>query len=82
MHLAFDHSPRSQGHERSFRRVVRMLDDYEPGRSVQQVSREFSIPLERIVKLASNENPYGPSPDAVAAIPAEFASLKCSTADC
>ena len=52
-----------------------MLDDYEPGRSVQQVSREFGIPLERIVKLSSNENPYGPSPEAVAAIPAEFANL-------
>jgi histidinol-phosphate aminotransferase len=51
------------------------LDDYEAGRSVQQVSREFGIPLERIVKLASNENPYGPSPEAVAAIPGEFANL-------
>ena len=55
--------------------MVRTLNDYEAGRSVQQVSREFGIPLERIVKLASNENPYGPSPAAVAAIPGEFANL-------
>ena len=66
---AVGHSPGSHAHERSFRAVVRTLDDYEPGRSVQQVAREFGIPLEAIVKLASNENPYGPSPGAVAAIP-------------
>jgi histidinol-phosphate aminotransferase len=63
------------GHERSFRRAVLLLDDYEPGRSVQEVSREFGVPLERIVKLASNENPYGPSPEALAAIPTEFGNL-------
>ena len=66
---------RAHGHERSFRRAVLLLDDYEAGRSVQQVSREFDIPLEQIVKLASNENPYGPSPKALAAIPTEFGNL-------
>lgn len=65
----------SHGHERSFRHAVLLLDDYEAGRSVQQVSREFGIPLEQIVKLASNENPYGPSPEALAAIPTEFGNL-------
>jgi histidinol-phosphate aminotransferase len=75
MPLAFGNNSGSHVHERSFRPVVRTLDDYEAGRSVQQVSREFGIPLERIVKLASNENPYGPSPEAVAAIPGEFANL-------
>ena len=75
MRLAFGKNPGSRVHERSFRAVVRTLDDYEPGRSVQQVSQEFGIPLEAIVKLASNENPYGPSPAAVAAIPGEFPNL-------
>lgn len=75
MPLASGCNPRSQLHESSFRPVVRTLDDYEPGRSVQEVSREFGIPVERIVKLASNENPYGPSPRATAAIPGEFAKL-------
>lgn len=65
----------SHGHERSFRHAVLLLDDYEAGRSVQQVSREFDIPLEQIVKLASNENPYGPSPEALAAISTEFGNL-------
>src|SRR5665648_193232 len=59
-------------HESSFREAVRRLGDYEPGRSVQQVSQEFGIPIDEIVKLASNENPYGPSPEALAAIPTEF----------
>ena len=42
---------------------------------MQQVSRELGVPLEQIVKLASNENPYGPSPQALAAIPSEFGNL-------
>ncbi len=62
-------------HESSFREAVRELEDYEPGRSVQQVSQEFGIPLDKIVKLASNENPYGPSPHALTAITAEFGNL-------
>jgi histidinol-phosphate aminotransferase len=62
-------------HESSFREAVRSLEDYEPGRSVQQVSQEFGIPIDEIVKLASNENPYGPSPAAIAAIPTEFGNL-------
>lgn len=65
----------SSRHAQSFRRAVLGLDDYEPGRSVEEVSREFGIPLERIVKLASNENPFGPSPLAVEAIPTEFRNL-------
>jgi histidinol-phosphate aminotransferase len=63
------------GHESSFRAAVKALTDYEPGRSVQEVSREFGIPPGDIIKLASNENPYGPSPSAVAAIPTEFTNL-------
>ena len=63
------------GHQSSFRPAVEALTDYEPGRSVQEVSREFGIPLADIIKLASNENPYGPSPAAVAAISTEFANL-------
>lgn len=75
MDVAAANGIHSHGHARSFRRAVLQLDDYEAGRSVQQVSREFGIPLEQIVKLASNENPFGPSPAALAAIPAEFPNL-------
>ncbi len=39
---------------------------YEPGKPVEEVQRELG--LERIVKLASNEGPYGPFPGALEAI--------------
>lgn len=40
---------------------------YEPGRPIEVVARELGLDPEGIVKLASNENPLGPSPRAVAA---------------
>jgi histidinol-phosphate aminotransferase len=42
------------------------LVPYEPGRPVEEVQRELG--LERVVKLASNEGPYGPFPAALEAI--------------
>ena len=36
------------------------LHPYEPGRSIEDVIAEYQP--EKIVKLASNENPLGPSP--------------------
>ncbi|WP_415909879.1 histidinol-phosphate transaminase [Oleiharenicola sp. Vm1] len=40
---------------------------YEPGKPIDQVARELGLDPATIVKLASNENPFGPSPRAVAA---------------
>lgn len=40
---------------------------YEPGKPIEQVARELGLDPAGIVKLASNENPLGPSPKAVAA---------------
>jgi len=40
---------------------------YEPGKPIEQVARELGLDPAGIVKLASNENPFGPSPKAVAA---------------
>jgi histidinol-phosphate aminotransferase len=48
------------------RPAVAGLTPYEPGKPVEEVQRELG--LERVVKLASNEGPYGPFPAAVAAI--------------
>src|SRR3954447_18848420 len=48
------------------RPVLGELRPYEPGKPVEEVQRELG--LERVVKLASNEGPYGPFPAAVAAI--------------
>lgn len=62
-------------HESSFRAVVHDLTDYEPGRDVEEIAAEYGIPVQNIVKLASNENPFGPSPKAIEAIPSEFANL-------
>jgi histidinol-phosphate aminotransferase len=41
---------------------------YEPGRPIEEVARELGLNPKSIIKLASNENPLGPSPKAVAAM--------------
>ena len=41
---------------------------YEPGKPVEEVARERGLRPEQIIKLASNENPLGPSPKALAAM--------------
>ena len=40
---------------------------YEPGKPIEYVARELGLDPASIIKLASNENPFGPSPRAVAA---------------
>ncbi len=40
---------------------------YEPGKPIEVVAREYGLDPGLICKLASNENPFGPSPKAVAA---------------
>lgn len=40
---------------------------YEPGKPIEYVARELQLDPAGIIKLASNENPFGPSPRAVAA---------------
>jgi len=44
------------------------LPVYQPGRPIEEVARELGLPPEKVIKLASNENPMGPSPLALAAI--------------
>ena len=43
---------------------LRELVAYEPGKPVEDLARELGIPPGEIIKLASNENPLGPSPKA------------------
>jgi histidinol-phosphate aminotransferase len=52
--------------ESFFRRSLADLVPYEPGKPVEEVQRELG--LERVVKLASNEGPFGPFPAARAAL--------------
>jgi len=42
---------------------IQTLVPYQPGRSADEIRREFGV--SRVVKLASNENPLGPSPRAI-----------------
>lgn len=44
------------------------LPIYQPGRPIEEVARELGLPLEGVIKLASNENPLGPSPRALEAM--------------
>lgn len=46
--------------------AIRQLVPYSPGKPIAETKREFG--LTQVVKLASNENPLGPSPRAVDAI--------------
>ena len=54
-----------------FRPAVQDLVPYEPGKPIEEVQRELG--LERVVKLASNEGPYGPFPEALEALRRELA---------
>lgn len=44
---------------------IEKLDPYKPGKPVKEVERELG--LKNTIKLASNENPLGPSPKAIKA---------------
>lgn len=46
---------------------IRTLKPYIPGKPIEEVKRELGLTGE-IVKLASNENPLGPPPSALAAV--------------
>ena len=41
---------------------VRRINPYVPGKPIDELAREYGLAEEAIVKLASNENPRGPSP--------------------
>jgi histidinol-phosphate aminotransferase len=47
---------------------VRAIAPYQPGKPISELAREMGLPEESIVKLASNENPRGASPKAIAAM--------------
>ena len=46
---------------------LRNLMVYEPGKPIEETARELQIDARKIIKLASNENPLGPSKLAIAA---------------
>lgn len=62
--------------ERFANRYVCDLVAYEPGKPIEETAREFGLRPEEIVKLASNENPLGPSPRAREAMQAALAQAQ------
>jgi histidinol-phosphate aminotransferase len=56
-----------------FRAALAGIVPYEPGKPVEELQRELG--LERVVKLASNEGPFGPFPAALEALDRHAAEL-------
>ena len=54
---------------------VRNIAPYVPGKPIDELAREHSIDPGSIIKLASNENPRGPSPKVLAAIAAAASDI-------
>jgi len=52
---------------------IESLKTYKAGKPIEELARERN--LTRIVKLASNENPLGPSPKAIAAVESALGKL-------
>ena len=52
---------------------IRELNPYIPGKPIEEVQRELG--LDDVIKLASNENPYGPSPLAQQALATAISQL-------
>lgn len=48
--------------------ALKHLPVYQPGRPIEEVARELGLPAHDIIKMASNENPLGPSPAALKAM--------------
>lgn len=51
-----------------FNKVLENVTTYEAGKPIELVVREYGIDEKDIIKLASNENPYGTSPKVTAKI--------------
>lgn len=55
---------------------VRAISPYQPGKPITELAREMGIPVDSIVKLASNENPLGMSPKARVAVEKAIAGIE------
>ncbi|MGI9323033.1 MAG: histidinol-phosphate transaminase, partial [Pseudomonadales bacterium] len=52
---------------------ITSLAPYQPGKPVEELERELG--LTDIIKLASNENPLGPSPKVIAGLQTQMSEL-------
>ena len=55
------------------RKEILKMMPYVPGKPIEDVKREYN--LEKVIKLASNENPLGPSPKAMKAVEENIKNL-------
>ena len=54
---------------------LKTLPTYQPGRPIEEVARELNLPADSIINVASTENPFGPSPLAMAALQKAIANV-------
>src|SRR5882762_3000837 len=54
---------------------IRAIAPYQPGKPISELAREMGLKEKNIIKLASNENPFGISPRAKAAVKRGLAEL-------
>ncbi|HOI39108.1 MAG TPA: histidinol-phosphate transaminase [Methanobacterium sp.] len=47
------------------KKTVQELDPYIPGRSNEDLARAYGLDPDKIIRMGSNENPLGPSPQAI-----------------
>lgn len=55
---------------------IRAISPYQPGKPITELAREMGLPVEKILKLASNENPLGMSPKAKKAVEAAISGIE------
>ena len=55
---------------------IRAISPYMPGKPITELARQMGIAVEKIVKLASNENPLGMSPKARKAVEAALSGVE------
>jgi histidinol-phosphate aminotransferase len=58
------------------RPAIDRVTPYSPGKPIEEVARELGLDPTAIIKLASNENPLGPSPQALEAMRAHVADVR------
>jgi histidinol-phosphate aminotransferase len=54
---------------------IRAIAPYQPGKPISELAREMGLDERKIIKLASNENPFGISPKAKSAIKKTLAEV-------
>lgn len=67
--------PMSIAQNTPYRAAIDRVTPYSPGKPIEEVARELGLDPKSIIKLASNENPLGPSPLAMDAIRAHAADV-------